>query len=163
MGIARSNRRHSAQPKPSRRGESPAQHLNNSNSLNFTIDSDFEQGRKVQTQIIELIERSGFNEGGVFAIKLALEEAMINAIKHGNRLAPGKKVHVQAKVDAERAEIIIEDQGPGFDRSSVPDPTSEENICKCSGRGILLMEAYMSSVKWTNKGRRVTMVKENEK
>src|SRR5690349_13944557 len=78
MGVARSNRRHSsAQPSRSRRDESPAQHLNNSNSLNFTIDSDFEQGRKVQNQIIELIERSGFNEGDVFAIKLALEEAMI--------------------------------------------------------------------------------------
>ena len=52
--------------------------------------------------------------------------------------------------------------GSGFDRSSVPDPTEEENLEKCSGRGILLMEAYMNSVKWSNKGRRVKMIKRNE-
>jgi serine/threonine-protein kinase RsbW len=60
-----------------------------------------------------------------------------------------------------RAEIIIEDEGPGFDRKGVPDPTSDENLEKCSGRGILLIESYMDEVKWTNRGRRLKMVKRN--
>ncbi len=59
-------------------------------------------------------------------------------------------------------EIEIEDQGPGFDRASVPDPTAEENLCKCSGRGILLIEAYMNSVSWSHGGRRVHLVRYNE-
>lgn len=134
----------------------------NSHSLKFTIDSDFDQGRHVQSQIIDRIEQSGFSEHNLFAVKLALEEALINAIKHGNKLDITKKVYVEATIDPTRAEIIIEDQGPGFDRKSVPDPTADENLCKCSGRGILLIEAYMTSVKWSNHGRRVTLVKTND-
>ena len=59
--------------------------------------------------------------------------------------------------------IEIEDEGPGFDRSSVPDPTSEENLERLHGRGILLMEAYMDKVEYSQGGRRVRMVKKNEK
>ena len=120
------------------------------------------QGREVQSAIISSIEKYGFHKDSVFSIKLALEEAMINAIKHGNKLDPAKKVHVEARIDPRQAEIIIEDEGPGFDRSKVPDPTLEENLCKCSGRGILLIESYMSSAKWTKHGRRLTMVRKNQ-
>jgi serine/threonine-protein kinase RsbW len=134
----------------------------NSKPLSFTIDSDYEQGRHVQDQIVRQIEQTGFAEQSVFAVKLALEEALINAIKHGNKLDPSKKVHIEAHLDPARVQISIEDEGPGFDRKSVPDPTADENLCKCSGRGILLIEAYMNSVEWTNNGRRVTMVKLNE-
>jgi serine/threonine-protein kinase RsbW len=108
-----------------------------------------------------VVQKCGYSEEAVFAIKLSLEEALINAIKHGNKLDPTKKVYIEAKVDSRKMQITIEDEGPGFDRSSVPDPTADENLCKCSGRGILLIEAYMDSVKWTNHGRRVTMLKKN--
>src|SRR5690606_30246239 len=91
-----------------------------------------------------------------------LEEAMINAIKHGNRLDMKKHVHVQYKVTPEQVEIIIQDEGEGFRREDVPDPTLEENITKCSGRGILLIEAYMNTVEFSDGGRRVRMVKKNE-
>jgi serine/threonine-protein kinase RsbW len=72
-------------------------------------------------------------------------------------------VTVEARISSRRAEITIEDQGPGFNRSVVPDPTAEENLCKCSGRGILLMETYMNSVKWSKHGRRVRMVRINQR
>jgi serine/threonine-protein kinase RsbW len=101
----------------------------------------------------------GFAGHPLFSIKLALEEALINAIKHGNRKDPQKKVFVAANISARRAEITIEDEGAGFDRCSVPDPTIEENLEKCSGRGILLMEAYMDRVKWDRGGRRVKVIK----
>jgi serine/threonine-protein kinase RsbW len=166
MGVARSKRRHSPEPPSGRPPQTPARPHSavvNSHSLKFTIDSDFDQGREVQSQIIQRIEQSGFSEHNLFAIKLALEEALINAIKHGNKLDPNKKVHIEARIDSTRAQITIEDQGPGFDRKSVPDPTADENLCKCSGRGILLIEAYMSSVKWSKNGRRVTLIKNNDR
>jgi serine/threonine-protein kinase RsbW len=130
--------------------------------LKFDIRSDFAEGREVQKRIMNDVERSGFDDHSSFAIKLALEEALINAIKHGNNLDPSKKVHIEAKVTPKRFEIVIEDEGKGFDRSEVPDPTADDNLCKCSGRGILLIEAFMNRVQWTRGGRRVKMIKNNE-
>ena len=131
-------------------------------TLRFEFASDFDTGCDVQKQILKEVERQGFNPNSLFATRLALEEALVNAIKHGNKLDPNKRVIVEAKVSAQRVEIEIEDQGPGFDRASVPDPTAEENLCKCSGRGILLIEAYMNSVSWSRGGRRVRMVRYNQ-
>jgi serine/threonine-protein kinase RsbW len=130
--------------------------------LRITIPSDFAAGRDAQKQILDGVAAQGFTPQATFAIKLALEEALINAIKHGNKFDPAKKVHIKANISPRQFEIEIEDEGPGFDRSSVPDPCADENIQKCSGRGILLMEAYMNSVKWSKKGRRVKMIKKNE-
>jgi serine/threonine-protein kinase RsbW len=135
----------------------------NGGPLKFEIRSDYAEGREVQRRIMSDVERLGYDANSLFAIKLALEEAIINAIKHGNKLDPKKHVRVQAKVTPRQTEIVVEDEGPGFKRTSVPDPTADENLCKCSGRGILLMEAYMNRVQWTNGGRRVKLVKKNEK
>lgn len=129
--------------------------------LDFTIDSVFEQSRDVQTQIMDNVSNCKYDEQSVFAIKLALEEAMINAIKHGNKMDVSKKVRVQARITPKRIVLTIEDQGAGFTRNGVPDPTIEENLCKCSGRGILLMESYMNSVTYSKQGRRVRMVRIN--
>lgn len=147
MGVAGSNRHGDANP-PTR--------------LVFTIPSDLSAGRAVQKQILDDVRRHGFEGNTFFAINLALEEALTNAIRHGNRLDPKKSVRVEAEVTTQRVEISIEDDGPGFDRRSIPDPTAEENLEKCSGRGILLIEAYMSNVTWDRGGRRLRMVKENE-
>ncbi len=130
--------------------------------LHFTIPSDFLAGRGVQEQILEAALNNGFNEESVFAIRLALEEALINAIKHGNQLDPSKNVRIDCEIGPRRAEIVIEDEGPGFERSRVPDPTAEENLCRLHGRGILLMESYMNAVEWSRGGRRVKMVKRNK-
>ncbi|MGH7176524.1 MAG: ATP-binding protein [Tepidisphaeraceae bacterium] len=126
------------------------------------IPSDYAAARDVQKRILDDVRGHNFSQDCVFAIQLALEEALINAIKHGNKLDPSKHVHVEAAISPDQAEIIIEDEGPGFQRSNVPDPTLEQNLEKCSGRGILLIEAYMNSVTWSNQGRRVRMIKKNE-
>ena len=130
--------------------------------LVFTIPSDFDAGRDVQRRILEDVQKHGFDGHNFFAITLALEEALTNAIKHGNRLDPRKKVRVESKVSNKKTEITVEDEGEGFARSCVPDPTAEENLEKCSGRGILLIEAYMNQVKWDRGGKRVRMVKVKE-
>ena len=130
--------------------------------FHFLIPSEFTEGRTVQKAILDCVHRCGFDPDSAFAIKLALEEAMINAIRHGNKLDPQKKVRIDAIVNPREARITIEDEGPGFNRATVPDPTCEENLTKCSGRGLLLMETYMTSVEYSNKGRRVHMVKRRE-
>ena len=143
-------------------GSSPGPNGSVAGVVKATIPSDYNAGREVQERILQDVERHGYSNDTAFAIRIALEEALVNAIKHGNRLDPSKKVHVESRVTPKRAEITIEDEGPGFDRASVPDPTLEENLDKCSGRGILLMEAYMNRVEWSRGGRRVHMVKKNE-
>ena len=131
--------------------------------VDLTIDSNFSTGfREAQRQILTRVESLNYSHDVEYAIRLALEEALINAIKHGNRLDPSKKVHVCANVTPQQVEIEIEDQGPGFERSSVPDPTQDANLEKNSGRGILLMETFMSRVDWTKGGRRVRMTRKND-
>ena len=149
MGVAGSNRRGGGA------GSSAT------GSFRVTIPSDFGAGRDVQDRILADLQRHGFSTDSTFAIRIALEEAMVNAIKHGNGLDPAKKVHVQSRVTPKRAEITIEDEGPGFDRSSIPNPTDDDNIERPSGRGILLIEAYMDGVQWSRGGRRLRMVKDN--
>ena len=126
-----------------------------------TINSDFSAGSEVQQRILDLAERHGFTAQSLFALKIAMEEALVNAIKHGNKLDPQKHVIIEAAITPTEAEICIEDEGPGFDRSEVPDPLAEENLEKSSGRGILLIESYMSQVQWDRGGRRLRMIKKN--
>ena len=159
MAVGGSNRRaDSGSGRRARR--SAAVRAPKGDPLTFTFFSNVDEAHNVGKQIIQLAQEHGFTGDSLFAIRLSLEEALMNAVKHGNRLDPEKKIHVEAKVDDRRTEILIEDEGPGFDRASVPDPTDEANLHKCSGRGILLIEAYMSEVKWDRGGRRLRMVRE---
>jgi len=130
--------------------------------MKFVIPADYVHGREVQARILDEVSKFKYNSDSVFAIKLSLEEALVNAIKHGNKLDATKKVYIEALVGPKQTELSIEDEGPGFERQCVPDPTSEENLEKSSGRGILLIEAYMSSVAWTHNGRRMHMIKRND-
>ena len=120
------------------------------------------KARDVENEILAACEKHHFGEADLFALKLALEEALVNAVKHGNALDPAKNVRVHYRVCDQRADVTVEDQGPGFNPAELPDPTSAENIERCSGRGILLMRAYMSSVVFNPQGNKVTMTKFNE-
>jgi serine/threonine-protein kinase RsbW len=166
MGVARSrhprNKTVGAARKASRSARVPAASASdNHRLLVFDIPSDPAATRDVQKQVIDRLESLGYDEQNVFAIRLALEEGLMNAIKHGNKLDRRKSVHVEAKLTPQRAQITIDDQGKGFERTTVPDPCCEENILRTSGRGILLMEAYMDKVQYTRGGRRVKLVKKN--
>jgi serine/threonine-protein kinase RsbW len=142
-------------------GSAPGRARVSMTPVKATINSDFSAGFEVQQRILDAAVKHGFKEHCLFAIKIALEEALVNAIKHGNKLDPRKRVTIEAAITGKKAEICIEDEGPGFDRSQVPDPLAEENLEKSSGRGILLIESYMSQVTWDRGGRRLTMVKKN--
>lgn len=92
-----------------------------------------------------------------FAVQLAVSEALVNAIRHGNLEDPRKVVHFSYLVLEDEVWVEIEDQGRGFDPDHLPDPTTPENIGRTHGRGVFLMRSYMHSVKFTDGGRRVLM------
>lgn len=124
--------------------------------------SDLVAARKVEPLVLAELKRHGYSEEAIFAVRLSLEEALANAINHGNCRDPQKSVTVEYAIDAERVVIRVTDEGSGFARKEVPDPTAPENIEKPSGRGIMLMEAYMNSVRYNQVGNTVEMEKVNE-
>ncbi|MEZ6065890.1 MAG: ATP-binding protein [Planctomycetaceae bacterium] len=124
-----------------------------------SIASEVSAGQPVQDRIMHLVESCGFSGHDSFGIRLALEEAIVNAMKHGNGLDPSKQVKISCSVDDERVEIVIEDEGPGFDPGDVPDPTEDDNIDKPSGRGLMLMRAFMTSIEYNERGNRVRLEK----
>lgn len=124
----------------------------------FVIPSDLEAARRVQEEI-EAFIRAAFNEHEAFAIKMAVEEALVNAIKHGNQMESDKYVRGDYGLSLDRFEIRITDDGPGFNPDDVPDPTAPENLERPCGRGLLLIRYYMSSVTFQDNGRTIVMHK----
>ncbi|MFW6154609.1 MAG: ATP-binding protein [Planctomycetota bacterium] len=117
--------------------------------------------REVASRVVAEAKARGYCPEAVFAIKLALEEALTNAIKHGNRRDPDKTVRFEYSISPTCAEIRIADQGGGFDPSDLPDPTADENLECPTGRGIMLMRAYMDHVEFNERGNAVRMIKYN--
>jgi serine/threonine-protein kinase RsbW len=103
--------------------------------------------------------RLGFPHLDLLAVRLALEEALVNAIRHGNQGDPGKQVRVRYRVTTEQVWAEVEDQGQGFDPAGVPDPTSPEGMVRTSGRGLHLMRHFLSSVEYNERGNAVTLCK----
>jgi len=136
--------------------------MSDSHDHTVTIASDTALAAEVQEQIISLLERYEYSSRDVFSMRLAIEEAIVNAIKHGNRRDTAKNIHVSWTVCPQRIVVTVEDEGPGFDLSAVPDCTAEENLDKPSGRGITLMKSFLSSVEYNERGNRVTLVKERD-
>ena len=95
----------------------------------------------------------------VFAVRLAMEEAIINAIRHGHHYDPGKEVSVRHLVRADHVLVKVTDQGAGFDPHQVPDPLAAENLERSSGRGLLLMRAYLSWMHYNRTGNSVVLCK----
>jgi serine/threonine-protein kinase RsbW len=110
-------------------------------------------------QILAALDARGFSQDDIFAVHLALEEAFLNAVKHGNKMDSTKKVTVEYAVDSEKVEITITDEGDGFDPRAIPDPRVGENLYRPEGRGLLLMGAYMHSVEYNARGNSIHMVR----
>jgi len=119
----------------------------------------FESARQAEKQILEASSAMGFGAADLFDIRMALHEALVNAVKHGSHLDTAKRVHIGYRMDAARLEVVIRDEGKGFDPGAIPDPTADENLAFPSGRGILLMRASMDWVEFNPAGNAVTLRK----
>lgn len=135
------------------------QDMSTTHHFNETIASDLTEAERIQERIVGMLEALEFPPRDVFGMRLALEEAIVNAIKHGNGMDPEKSLRVSVDVDSERVVVEIEDEGPGFNPRDVPDPTAAENIERPGGRGIMLMRAFMSSVEFNEAGNLVRLEK----
>jgi serine/threonine-protein kinase RsbW len=115
----------------------------------------------IRDRLLKAIESCAFPDAAGFAIRLAFDEAIANAFKHGHAALPGDEpIVVTIDVDRSAVRITVEDRGPGFDPERVPDPTLDENLARPSGRGIMLMRAYMTDIRFNERGNRVTLVYE---
>ena len=103
------------------------------------------------------MSESGYQARDIFAVCLALEEAFVNAVEHGHRGDGLKSVRVAYQVGPGQVLAEVEDQGPGFNPSRVPDPTAPENLDKPCGRGLFLMRHYMTWVYHSSRGNCVTL------
>ena len=123
------------------------------------LPTQLEAIRDAEGDVMARLEEFGYDEDLQFAIRLAFEEALVNAIKHGNRMDPARKVSLAYRVSPECIEIRIRDEGEGFNPHIVPDPTVDENLQRPCGRGIMLMRSYMDTVQYACRGKEVQMIK----
>lgn len=124
-----------------------------------TIPSDTAEGQRLIKELLAQLELAEWETHDSFGVHLAAEEALVNAIKHGNKQDPTKSVHVDMRVSKQQVLIHITDEGPGFNPEAVPDPTLDENLDVPSGRGVMLIRAYMTEVEYNEQGNSVRMVK----
>ena len=115
--------------------------------------------REAEGDVMERLENLGYDEDHQFAIRLAFEEALVNAMKHGNCMEPSRRVALAYRVSPECIQIRIRDDGEGFNSACVPDPTTDENLQRPCGRGIMLMRSYMDTVQYACRGKEVRMVR----
>jgi serine/threonine-protein kinase RsbW len=125
----------------------------------ISISSDLGHIKHAVDKIKNILEQIGTDESDIFDIRLCLEEALINAIKYGNKFDKTKKVHIDFSYKDSKATLSVEDSGKGFDLNSVPDPTLEKNILRGSGRGVFLIKHLMDELKANKEGNRLIMVK----
>jgi len=124
----------------------------------IVVDNHLTAAKQPERAILEEVERCGYCENAAFAVKLALEEAITNAFRHGNKCDPSKQITVKYSVTPQRIEIEIGDEGEGFCPDGMPDPTLPENINRPHGRGIMLMRAYLDTVEYDENGKCVRLV-----
>ena len=110
--------------------------------------------------LLEQLGVYGWSPSDIFAIHLAAEEAIVNAIVHGNKLDPTKTVRVACIVSPNLARIEVTDEGAGFDPGSVPDCRLEERLEAPGGRGVMLMRTFMTRIEYSGRGNRVLMEKQ---
>jgi len=119
-----------------------------SERIEITISSRFENIELVQVIAEHLCENAGLDDDGSHWIGMAVREGVANAIKHGNKLDIRKKVFATFDLSGEHLAIRISDEGDGFDPGNVSDPLNPQNLMKTSGRGIFYMRTFMDEVEY---------------
>lgn len=128
-------------------------------NVELVLPNELTEVRPVQDNIEAGLQANQWGDTDVFAIKLCVEEALVNAIKHGNQFDPDKKVQVNYSITDERFDILIADEGAGFNPDDVPDPTADDNLDRNCGRGVFLIKNFMTSVEYRGRGNVMAMYK----
>jgi serine/threonine-protein kinase RsbW len=131
-------------------------------TFELTIPSRLEELEAVQRLIGEATTAFGISDDMAYWMELTVSESVINAIRHGNQCDPAKNARVSISFDGETVEIIVEDQGEGFNFEDLADPTQAENLLKPCGRAILIIRSFMDEVKLSHReggGTKLRMLK----
>ena len=130
--------------------------------IEFVFPSAISLMHSILDYLMKRVEKVGVINPESSNLFIALDEAFVNAVKHGNKFDANKIVRVSAEVSPTEARFTIEDEGEGFDVESIPDPRNPENLFKTSGRGVLFIYNIMDEVKYNERGNRLTMVKKSD-
>ncbi|MEQ1645035.1 MAG: ATP-binding protein [Pyrinomonadaceae bacterium] len=128
-------------------------------NIEFELPSAISTMHIVLEYLMKRVEKLGVIKPEESNLFVALDEAFVNAVKHGNKFDAQKLVRITAEVSKAEAKFTIEDEGEGFDVNNIPDPLDPENLFKTSGRGVLFIYNIMDEVKYNDRGNRLTMVK----
>ena len=128
-------------------------------TLQVSLPSSLTAYHDFMQSVIDLLESFGWQHGDLFAIHMALEESISNAIRHGNKEDPAKRVAIDCQLSSERFWIRVCDEGPGFDPRKVPDCCDPDRLEVAGGRGLALMKAYMTLMEYNEVGNCLTMEK----
>ncbi len=136
-------------------------HAMNATRVSYTLESSLASVNKAEQAAAEISAKSGFDEDESGRIAMAVREATVNAVLHGNRYDPSKRVTVSFESTPETLTISVRDEGPGLDPATLPDPLAPENLLKQSGRGIFLIRAFMDEIRFRamSPGTEITMIK----
>ena len=130
--------------------------------VQIDIQSSFEMVDLVQVVFESLSSQVGFDADSAHWMSVAIRESVTNAVRHGNKLDPTKRVVIRFEYREPDFTVVVEDEGEGFNPEAVPNPLAEENLLRASGRGIFFMKNFMDEVSYhfqPNRGTRVTMMK----
>jgi serine/threonine-protein kinase RsbW len=126
------------------------------------LESTLDAVDRAETLVLDLAQKAGFEEEDLHKIGMSVRESMVNAVVHGNQYSAHKKVHVSVSKGQDRLTVTISDQGNGFELEALPDPLSEQNLLRNSGRGMFLMRAFMDELnvrRLSPQGTEVTLIK----
>ena len=130
--------------------------------VEFELPSTLALMHIVLEYLLRRVEKLGVCKPEKTNLFVALDEAFVNAIKHGNKYDASKLIRVSADLSPLEAKFVVEDEGEGFDVNNIPDPLDPQNLFKTSGRGVLFIYNIMDEVVYNDRGNRLTMVKKSE-
>ena len=133
----------------------------NATRVSYTLESSLESVNKAEQAARDLAVKAGFDEEEIDRISMAVREATVNAVLHGNQYDPKKRVTVVLEATPESLTVAVRDEGKGLDPVGIPDPLAPENLLKQSGRGIFLIRAFMDEVRFRSMdpGTEITLIK----
>lgn len=135
---------------------------NRREKIEFEIPSYISLMHTILDYLLRRVEKNGVINPESSNLFVALDEAFVNAVKHGNKFDTTKLVRISAEVSNKEARFTVEDEGDGFDVAQIPDPTNIENLFKTSGRGVLIIHNVMDEVRYNERGNRLEMIKKSE-
>ena len=128
-------------------------------TVRIDIASRFEMLEMVQTVLSHVTGLLRLDDDAAHYVSVAIRESVVNAIKHGNRGDAGKRVAIEFLLHPGALEVTVQDEGTGFDPTTVPSPLAEENLLKADGRGIFFMRSFMDEVSYAFPSRGGTLVR----